>query len=377
MGQRISSDPDKFPYDSSPSCDLVCSVDDGPFSPLRRGSADNIYVIPVPDNLSFGTGTLISAACCVHGMLWLFFMMDKILNRDLLHKLRGDSNDDEAKAEAARLDRELSGTNGATEGHMMKVNSIVIYFLTVAVIPIFGGLSLALLIFGERNLFSKQLMYQTEPMSTVGKSFEPTCVWPSADATSPGQWSPIAYTVFAIVGSLINLLASDLDRVNRETEQADGQMQVYVAPSLSGPSSIHRIPSRSPSQQRSPDPTGEADPLSDKGGRRRAAQFFKQMGDHIGVVTNKYFDQPEFDRKAREMPTVPGESGRNARLPALERQYSQGEPPDTRAASVSRSGRSGSFHRGRSITQPGSPDPSFPEPQRALLRPDTYSEANY
>src|SRR4051812_47205323 len=41
----------KFPYGAS--CGMRCTPDDGPISHLRKGSADNIYVVPTPFQLTF------------------------------------------------------------------------------------------------------------------------------------------------------------------------------------------------------------------------------------------------------------------------------------------------------------------------------------
>ena len=61
------------------TCGLVCSVDDGPFSPMRQDAANNIYVIPAPTRLTFGTVTLLCAACCIPAILTLISMWNKIL----------------------------------------------------------------------------------------------------------------------------------------------------------------------------------------------------------------------------------------------------------------------------------------------------------
>ena len=77
-GNLISSNPGAFPYDSGPLCGLRCSVDAGPFSPLRGGSVNNIYVIPAPHRLTFHTATLLAAACCIPAVLSLVTMWNKI-----------------------------------------------------------------------------------------------------------------------------------------------------------------------------------------------------------------------------------------------------------------------------------------------------------
>ncbi|KAI7152998.1 hypothetical protein KC349_g8643 [Hortaea werneckii] len=67
-GNRISSDPNNFPFGHA-SCGLICDQDLGPFSPVRGGSADNIYVVPAPTKLNSHAAILVAAACCIPGVL--------------------------------------------------------------------------------------------------------------------------------------------------------------------------------------------------------------------------------------------------------------------------------------------------------------------
>ncbi|KAI7265044.1 hypothetical protein KC345_g8607 [Hortaea werneckii] len=67
-GNKISSDPDRFPLGHA-SCGLICDQDRGPFSPVRGGSADNIYIVPAPTKLNNHAAILVAAACCIPGVL--------------------------------------------------------------------------------------------------------------------------------------------------------------------------------------------------------------------------------------------------------------------------------------------------------------------
>ncbi|KAI6834492.1 hypothetical protein KC332_g5079 [Hortaea werneckii] len=67
-GNKISRDPDRFPFGHA-SCGLICDQDHGPFSPVRGGSADNIYVVPAPTKLNSHAAILVAAACCIPGVL--------------------------------------------------------------------------------------------------------------------------------------------------------------------------------------------------------------------------------------------------------------------------------------------------------------------
>ncbi len=118
---------------------------------MRGGSDNNIYVVPTPTVLSFGTATLLSAACCIPSILSLIFMWDKILKYNLKRPSprREDENIDDDTIK--RLDKVMKG------------------FLRVVEAPFFVFAVLAILIWGEINLFSDQVNYETEPMACVGR----------------------------------------------------------------------------------------------------------------------------------------------------------------------------------------------------------------
>ncbi|KAG5979279.1 hypothetical protein E4U54_006952, partial [Claviceps lovelessii] len=158
QGDALSPDPNSFPYDAQPSCNMVCTADTGPQSPMRGGAANNKYVIPAPDKLTFGTGTVLCAACGVHAVLWLMSMMDKIL--EINWKSRFGITDE-------TCNEPIEGTNGATVGKMYLVNETVRFFMSVAIVPIFAGAGLAVLILGEINFYSEQMRYQNEPMASI------------------------------------------------------------------------------------------------------------------------------------------------------------------------------------------------------------------
>lgn len=143
------------------SCNLTCSVDLGPTSPLRNGSQNNIYVIKAPDMLTFGTATLLAAACCIPAILSLVSMWNKILK--INWKKRFGDGDESVDQHAT-----ISGTNHATPAKMLKVNDRIRFYLSMVEIPVFGAAILAILILGERNFFSYRVAYMTEPIASVG-----------------------------------------------------------------------------------------------------------------------------------------------------------------------------------------------------------------
>lgn len=145
----------EFPYGQT-TCNLTCSEDKGPFSPMRGGSANNIYVIPVPSRLSFNAAMLIAAGVCIPAILSLIFTWDKILEINWKNR-----------REPERLDELIEGVN-ITRGEIKGINNKVRLFLGVVEMPLFGGAVVAILIAGELNFFSKQMMYKTEPMASIG-----------------------------------------------------------------------------------------------------------------------------------------------------------------------------------------------------------------
>jgi hypothetical protein len=123
---------------------------------MRGGSAKNIYVIPVPSKLSFNAAMLIAAGVCIPAILSLIFTWDKILEINWKNR-----------REPERPEEFIEGVN-ITHGEIKGINDRVRLFLSVIEIPLFGGAVVAILVAGELNFFSKQLMYQTEPMASIG-----------------------------------------------------------------------------------------------------------------------------------------------------------------------------------------------------------------
>lgn len=159
-GNPVDPNPGRFGYDTH--CGLVCSEGEGPFSPLRGGSANDIYVIPTPDGLTFNTATLLAAACCIPAILSLVSMWIKILDDNWIRRFGG-------KREKEKIDEPIEGTNGATVKKMNGINALIGKWLTLVEIPVFGAAVLAILIIGEINFWSSQVMYQTEPIASIGK----------------------------------------------------------------------------------------------------------------------------------------------------------------------------------------------------------------
>jgi hypothetical protein len=176
-GRPISNKASEFPYGKT-TCGLPCSEKEGPFSPLRGGAANEIYVVPVPKKLTFNAAMLLAAGFCIpvstsfwvvieatfrwlilprlQAILSLIFTWDKILEINWKRR-RPEENLNEA----------VEGAN-VTVGELKGINSVVRMFLSVIEVPVFGGAVIAILCIGEANFFSRQVLYQTEPMASIG-----------------------------------------------------------------------------------------------------------------------------------------------------------------------------------------------------------------
>ncbi|QDS76398.1 hypothetical protein FKW77_003809 [Venturia effusa] len=97
----------------------------------------------------------------------------------------------------------IKGTK-ITRGGLKNVNNTLRLVLGRVEIGVFGGLVLAILIIGERNFFSKQVLYESEPMYAIG------------------QWAPIVGTSLAVVGSLGLLLVGAKPEDDEENTTSSG-----------------------------------------------------------------------------------------------------------------------------------------------------------
>jgi hypothetical protein len=112
------------------TCGLTCSEDEGPFSPMRRDAANNIYVIPAPTTFSLGTATLVCAACCIPPILSMVSMWNKILEINWQTRFGPTTT-------AEDLHQPIEGTNNATPMSVKMINGRIRAFLSVVEAPIF------------------------------------------------------------------------------------------------------------------------------------------------------------------------------------------------------------------------------------------------
>ena len=68
-------------------------------------------------------------------------------------------------------DGQIEGTNGATVAQMKAVNKLIKMFLVGVQIPVFAAAVIAIIILGERNFFSAQVLRYTEPAASIGELY--------------------------------------------------------------------------------------------------------------------------------------------------------------------------------------------------------------
>ncbi|KAJ5584895.1 uncharacterized protein N7459_004695 [Penicillium hispanicum] len=329
----------KFSYGSN--CSMVCGPD-GPYSPLRQGAANNIYVIPVPYELTFNTATLLAAACCIPAILSLVSTWIKILDKNWEKLSLRDRDSPNERPDEQPID----GTNGATPRQMTWISNRVRGWLTLIEIPVFFAAVLAILVKGEMNFFSHPVWYQTEPITSIG------------------QWAPIVGTGLAVVGSLYLLFAADMEADEKEVEAEQREEMPptgrpdsttterctechhCTGPDDSGASTN----SERSSETDAPGPdmttsatqpsipttipravTNQSEKMPDPGGRRRVARFFNMMSKQIAKKAHSQFEDTGFSD--RTFPTVPAEDLRNKALSDIQKAYNTSPAPRSIAAS--------------------------------------------
>ncbi|MCJ1311280.1 hypothetical protein MMC25_004951 [Agyrium rufum] len=287
----------------------------------------------------------------------------------------------------------IEGTNGATRETVKSLDEVTRFLLSAIEVPLFGAAILAILIVGERNFFSTQVRYQTEPIQSIG------------------QWAPIVGTGLAALGSLYVLFATE-DALEEKTpapsirpchcqdhdhltdgtpsqqvrdpessqsthddesvqsqvlEDSDGS-QDQAGEKEKGPmrERLDSSPSRhvtdrqqagqilgEPLTMRHTAPAGRPHPSntwssSDVGNRRKIFNGLYTAVNYIGTPAPKRFDDSEFRRgKAQDFPEIPGEEHRNPELLNIRKGYNHSriEDDEDNAMPVIREPRSraGSF----------------------------------
>ncbi|KAK4034176.1 hypothetical protein C8A01DRAFT_49373 [Parachaetomium inaequale] len=374
-----------FPYDET-TCGLICAVGNGPYSPMRDGSADNIYVVPAPYILNFGAATLIAAASCVPGILSMVSIWNKIAKTNWRKQFG-----------APDVDEVIEGTNGATVKGMKSVNNVIRRLIGFVEVPVFGGGVLAVIVAGELNFWSKPLYFQTEPIANIG------------------QWSNVLASVFAACGSLYMLLARYLDRAEKgilTEDHLEACNCTCHGHGSSGPGSLSdntetaQVPRPAPARTTDADlhiyrqdtasthmlspirtetyPDSEdtarglgihtIDSNSSTGGNRHeVTKALLNFAATFGTASsgNRFDDHAFRTGKVTGFPEIPGEFNRNVLLPQIKQQW--GEPSADIEDGLTPRGRrsransfNGSLSRSNSIgPRARSPQPPPPAPPRS------------
>ncbi|EXJ90945.1 hypothetical protein A1O1_04052 [Capronia coronata CBS 617.96] len=370
-GRPISPNPKRFQYNTN--CGLRCTVELGPHSPLRGGSANNIYVIPTPDKLTFGTATLLAAACCIPAILSIISMWKEILEINWETRF-GKAKDD-------RSQEPIAGTNGATIEKMRAITGRISLFLWAVQIPLIGAAVLAILVIGERNFFSAQVSHQTEPIASIG------------------QWAPIAGTILAVLGSLYVLLDKMLEGskgdmttkpcTKRCTCSAQGSSQglLRVPSQNTVPAGATALqdslsdgqPNNSMDKELASsafasdqDPQNDPPPRTDAGSRRKVADALASIARYMGTPAHYRFDDSQFKNGvAGDYPWIPAEPERNINYWGIEKHCNQGREGEgsvspmlrarsSRAGSLTGSVASGVGLKAGSMGSPQSPNSLLP-----------------
>lgn len=346
-GNPVSTDPRKFPYETT--CGLRCSVDDGPFSPMRGGSANNIYVIPAPDKLSFHTATLLAAACCLPAILTMISMWNKILETNW--KKRFGKRVEEER----RRDDELVEGTGVTVKKLRDIDSKIRGFLRRVEISVFAAAVLAILIFGERNFFSRQLRYQTEPIASIGRLFRlasQLCILLTFHSFQ-GQWAPIVGTGLAALGSLYVLLIANKgleDAKERSTESPTENanpppMREVHGLGISTPSSQSFVAQDERDGRRSNSNDGgtvasDLELATTMSKQSHVARVFTAVERGLDYLSNpaadRYDDTDFRSGRANDFPELPGEEHRNPALKQIRKLYNAPREEDGSRARGSR-----------------------------------------
>lgn len=342
-------------------CGLVCTPEDGPFSPLRGGSANNIYVIPAPSRLTFNTATLLAAACCIPAILLLVSMWIKIMQengRRLRRRARRSGN---------TLGEEAGGINGATAEEVNKANEAIQGILRRIATVLYGAAILVILIIGEWNLYTTQVRYMTEPMANIGEILSQWAHSMTDFATPAGQWAPIVGTGLALFGSLYLLIATnwrlalqnqEMNEVTTVEETSSQNGHIWAEP-VQDNYGRRRTIDFLPGRRKSPEPgyppqrlntvtstrtTATADTLSAFQNPKvqkmiqKASKLWHTPGE------NHFEEDAEFRRGVfAHYPETPGELLRNPRIAQIRAGHvDEDEEDDARSMRRSRS-RTGSF----------------------------------
>ncbi|KAI1757951.1 hypothetical protein F4782DRAFT_4499 [Xylaria castorea] len=375
-----------FPYMSA-DCNLHCFFNSsGPFSPIRRDPTNAPAVIPAPTRLTFNAVTLLAAASSIPPVLTLIFTWEKILEINWKRRFAREEADNNVPIE---------GTNGATPKMITIINDAIRTFLSGIQIPIFSGIVVVLLVIGELNFWSPQVIYQTEPFTSVG------------------QWANVVATALVVLGSLFYV------RHEGESNGEEGISSGYshnskspapnhtphsnrdhesINSSVSGtPSGIHtdHVVDSSSIRREIPEIAQPDElnrdcielttittntnhepilpPISNKH-RNNVATLLNKFGEYLGTAAPDRYDNSVFEEGKTEFPEIPGEAGRVPNFKEFQDWYRNTHQPEDGGSVIpglSRAESSSSIRIPDRDTSPSRPPRS---PSRSNTTPAEQSE---
>jgi hypothetical protein len=216
---------------------------------------------------------------------------------------------------------------------------------------------------GERNFFSTQVDYQTEPIASIGMALHPVSDMSSLlTSYRIGQWAPIVGTGLASFGSLYVALAAK-DSKNSSTLDDQPTHGASRAPSNGSPPG-------SESPRRMMDDLARTQTHATlEGTRRTVAGWLTTVAEYVGTPQKKSYG------RAMRFPEIPGEGMRNPDLHQIVEQWTSRDPsrePSIRSATVGAA-------RERSNTadtlQP--PSPTYTRTSWHSLNPPTPSQVKH
>ncbi|KAH8668415.1 hypothetical protein BX600DRAFT_548767 [Xylariales sp. PMI_506] len=174
-GNSISPDWGSFPYGEA-SCSLPCPPDNELVYTLRLSSADRTHIVPAPQMLPFHLVALLAAACCIPAVLSLVYSGTQIFHarqQGVFGHVRSFMNDMDKRINLPSL-----------YGSSPYRNYTIRIFIDLIEVYLAGIFTFIILILGEMNLWSPQVKFDTEPLSSVG------------------QWGPLVGGVLATLGAI-------------------------------------------------------------------------------------------------------------------------------------------------------------------------------
>jgi hypothetical protein len=114
-------------------------------------------VIPAPDKLTFDISNISAAACCIPATLLLVFIGGNTLKLDWRRRCSHVNDTQE-------MGKVVEGSNSALVEEMKRVKIVIGMCFNAIEIPVSCAAVIIIALCGERNFFTPQVKYRTEPI---------------------------------------------------------------------------------------------------------------------------------------------------------------------------------------------------------------------